>query len=97
MPYWFATNALTISGLYTIAKLNLKIPKELAIIGFDGNEAFDFFYTPLTYIEQPIEEMGKEAVRMLVEQIDGSNEVVHLKLKHKLVKRQSSLQIKVFP
>ena len=86
---YFATNALTISGLYGITKFSLKIPDELAIIGFDGNEAFDFFYSPLTYIEQPIEEMGKEAVHMLVEQIDGSNKIVHMKLRHTLIKRQS--------
>ncbi len=87
----FATNSLTVSGLYCIKKLNLKIPEDLAIIGFDGNEAFDFFYTPLTYIEQPIEEMGKEAVGMLVEQIDGSTKIAHIKLRHTLIKRQSSL------
>lgn len=86
----FATNALTISGLYCIKKLNLKIPEDLAIIGFDGNEAFDFFYAPLTYIAQPIEEMGKEAVRVLVEQINGSNKIAHIKLRHALIKRQST-------
>lgn len=89
---FFATNALTISGLYWIKKLNLKIPEELAIIGFDGNAAFDFFCTPLTYIEQPIEGMGIEAVRVLVEQIDGSNEIANIKLRHTLIKRQSTMQ-----
>ncbi len=88
---FFATNTLTISGLYYIKKLNSKIPEELAIIGFDGNEAFDFFYTPITYIEQPIEKMGKEAVRVLVDQINGTKEIAHIKLSHKLIKRQSSL------
>jgi len=88
---FFATNALTISGLYCIKKLGIKIPEVLAIIGFDGNEAFDFFYTPLTYIEQPVEEMGKEAVRILVEQIDSSNKIDYIKLRYKLINRQSSL------
>lgn len=87
----FATNSLTVSGLYCIKKRNLKIPEDLAIIGFDGNEAFDFFYTPLTYIEQPIEEMGKEAVRILIEQINGSTKIVHTILRHTLIKRKSSL------
>ena len=88
---FFATNTLTIAGLYSIRKLNLKIPDQIAIIGFDGNEAFDFFYTPITFIEQPIIKMGKEAVRVLVNQINGTNEIAHIKLRHKLIKRQSSL------
>jgi len=87
----FATNALTISGLYSIKKLNLKVPEELAIIGFDGNAAFDFFSSPITYIEQPIEEIGKEAVRVLVDQINGSTKVSQIKLRHQLIKRQSSM------
>lgn len=88
---FFATNALTISGLCCLKKLKLKIPEEIAIIGFDGNEAFDFFYTPIIYIEQPIEEMGKEAIRVLVDQISGSSKIEHIKLRHTLIKSQSSL------
>lgn len=87
----FATNALTISGLYSIRNLKLKVPEELAIIGFDGNAAFDFFSSPLTYIEQPIEEMGKEAVRILIDQINGSVKVSQIKLQHQLINRQSSM------
>jgi len=88
---FFATNALTISGLYCIQKLKLKVPDELAIIGFDGNAAFDFFSSPITFIEQPIEEMGREAVRVLVEQINGANETAQINLRHTLIKRRSSL------
>ena len=85
----FATNALSINGLYAIKKYDIKIPEELAIIGFDGHEAFDFFQPPLTYIEQPLEEMGKESVRILLEQINGSKKTVHVVLKHKLIDRAS--------
>jgi len=85
----FATNALSINGLYAVRKYNIKIPEELAIIGFDGHEAFDFFQPPLTYIEQPLEEMGKESVRILLEQINGSKKTVNVVLKHKLNERAS--------
>lgn len=88
---FFATNALTISGLGYLKKLKLKIPEEITIIGFDRNEAFDFFYPPLIYIEQPIEEMGKEAIRVLVDQISGSSKIAHIKLRHTIIKSQSSL------
>lgn len=86
-----STNSITISSLYCIMKLDLKIPKDLAIIGYDGNEAFDFFYAPLTYIKQPISQIGKESVRILIDQINGSNKVVHITLPSSLIKRQSCL------
>lgn len=87
----FATNALTISGLYCIKEFNIKVPEDIAIIGFDGNAAFDFFYTPLTYIEQPVDQMGMEAVRVLISQINGSEKTEQIKLKSTLIQRQSSL------
>ena len=86
---FFATNTLSIAGLYKIQKLKLNVPKDFALIGFDGNEAFDFFYSPLTYIKQPVDEMGKEAVRILIEQINGSKKISHVNLLPQLVKRDS--------
>lgn len=87
---FFATNALTISGLYSIKNKGFKIPDQIAIVGFDGNEAFDFFYSPITYIEQPISEIGIKSVQLLVQQITESEVFESVKLKHRLVKRMSS-------
>lgn len=85
----FATNALSIAGLYAIRKYQIRVPDQLSVIGFDGTEAFDFFNPQLTYIKQPLEEMGKEAVRVLSEQIKGTGKTVHVKLKHQLICRDS--------
>jgi len=85
----FATNALSISGLYAIKNHHIRVPEEMAVIGFDGNEAFDFFYSPLTYIEQPIEQMGKESVQILMDQIKGTAEMIQIELPHQLIERQS--------
>ncbi len=86
---FFATNTLSISGLYGIQKMGLKVPDELGVIGFDGAEAFDFFYSPLSYIRQPIDEMVKESVKILFDQIKGSIKITHVKLAPQLIKRQS--------
>lgn len=87
----FATNALTLFGLYAVKKYNFRVPEELAVIGFDGNEAFDFFNPPLTYLSQPVETIGRESVRILLEQIRGElRQTVHLELKHQLIERGSS-------
>jgi LacI family transcriptional regulator len=85
----FATNALSVAGLYAIRKNKIHVPDELSVIGFDGNEAFDFFDPPLTFIQQPLEEMGKESVRVLLEQIQGTSKTVQVKLKHELICRGS--------
>lgn len=86
---FFTTNTLTLAGLYKINSLAIKVPDDLALIGFDGNEAFDFFYSPLTYVKQPVDEMGKEAVRILLDQINGSKKVSHINLTSQLIVRDS--------
>ena len=63
------TNKLAISALRYIASLPIKVPKDLAIVGFDETESFDFFYAPLTYIKQPLQEMGKKAIHILLDEI----------------------------
>ena len=60
----YVMNGLEKEKRDAIKNHNIQVPQEMALIGFDGNEAFDFFYSPLTYIEQPIEVMGKESVRI---------------------------------
>lgn len=85
----FATNALSVAGLYAIRKYQIQVPDQLSVIGFDGTEAFDFFNPQLTYIKQPLEEMGKESVRVLFEQIKGAGKTVHVELKHQLICRDS--------
>lgn len=86
----FATNTLTVAGLYFFQKNNIKVPNDIAVIGFDGNVAFDFFYSPITYIKQPVYEMGKQAVKILMDQINGKEESGQVMLKHQLIVREST-------
>ena len=86
----FLTNSLTVAGLYYFQSKDIRIPRDLAVIGFDGNVAFDFFYAPLTYIKQPVRAMGVEAVKRLIENIKGKKERCQVQLQHELVERKSS-------
>lgn len=52
-----------------IEKLNaagVKIPDELAIVGFDSSEACNRIVPSLTSVRQPIYEMAREAARLLI-------------------------------
>ncbi|KYP14201.1 LacI family DNA-binding transcriptional regulator [Flavihumibacter sp. CACIAM 22H1] len=72
--FLFATNSLAINGLKEINKRKIVVPDELGIISFDESDAFDFFYCPLTYINQSTERIGKEAVRILMNQLEKKPE-----------------------
>ncbi|MFC6997034.1 LacI family DNA-binding transcriptional regulator [Rufibacter roseus] len=88
---FFATNTLAIHGLKYIDSLNLKVPTDLAIVSFDEGEAFDFYYCPLTHIKQPVDEIGKEAVQLLLDQMSSSNgRIGQIHFEPELIIRQSS-------
>jgi LacI family transcriptional regulator len=82
---FFATNSLAVAGLKEITKMGIKVPDELAIISFDENDAFDFFYSPVTYISQSLSDIGKETVKLILERLhsqskERSNVIVEAQL-----------------
>jgi LacI family transcriptional regulator len=87
----FSTNLLSIEGLYSIVNNNIKIPEDLGFIGFDGGDCFDLFYSPISYIEQPVAEMANEAVKTLMDYFSNikSPKISHIILESKLVVRSS--------
>ncbi len=86
----FATNALSVSGLICAKKNNIKVPDDVAFIGFDGGDCFDLYHSPLTYVRQPLEEMGKEAFRVLLDLINGSSKTSRIIVNPTLIIRDSS-------
>ena len=89
----FATNTLTIEGLKAFSRNGLKVPDDIAVVGFDGSEAFELFYTSIAYIQQPIEEFGKESLDLLlknIEEQDRSSKVASVSLIPELVEGKSA-------
>lgn len=71
---FFATNTLSYNGLkQMLEKKKLQIG-DIPVVSFDHNDAFDFITPTIPYLLQPIEQMGSEAVRILVESIEGNSE-----------------------
>lgn len=70
---FFATNSLAVAGLKEINKLGIKVPDDLAIISFDESDAFDFFYSPVTYVSQSLVDIGKEAIKLILNRLHNKN------------------------
>jgi LacI family transcriptional regulator len=68
---YFSSNKLGIAGLSYLIKENIKVPKDVSVIAFDETEAYLLFPTEVTYVQQPLNEMAKEAIKLLDAQIDN--------------------------
>jgi LacI family transcriptional regulator len=92
----FATNTLSIEGIHCLNSLNVKIPDDIAIVGFDGNDVFDLYSSPITYIEQPVEELAVHACNILMSEIlntnSGAQDKATLMMEPKLLTRKSSMK-----
>ena len=47
----------------------------MSVIGFDGHELCRYTNPPLTTIRQPLEEMGEEAAKLLIKQIENRDTI----------------------
>jgi len=89
---FFATITLAIHGLKYIDERNIRVPRDLGVVSFDQGDAFDFYYCPLTYINQPIMDLAREAVLLLLDVINHkSDHFKEVKLNSELIIRSSSL------
>ena len=67
-----------------------QVPDEIGIVGYDGNEAFDFFYAPITIVEQPLNEIGTKSVNTLISLMNDPDKIVRFDMSHSLNIRKSS-------
>lgn len=81
-------NQIAIGAMRAIKENGLKIPEDISIISFDDQAYFDLTSPPLTTIRQPIDLIGKEAVRILFDLMNGKKPESKL-LPAKLVERSS--------
>jgi LacI family transcriptional regulator len=86
----FGSNKIATSSLKLINSLSLRVPCDLAVICFDHTEMLDLFYSPVTYIKQPLEEIGQLAVSYLLRNMQDSGIIDTIHLKATLVIQQST-------
>ena len=64
-------NSTTIFAFEVLQKLNVPIPKSVALLGFDDFELASMLRPSISVIQQPVEEIGRIAAELLFEQLLG--------------------------
>ncbi|NUT34603.1 MAG: LacI family DNA-binding transcriptional regulator [Hamadaea sp.] len=87
----FAANDLSAIATMNAARgLGLSVPDDLSVIGFDNVPESARASPPLTTIKQPLQQMGAEALNLLVDLIAGVERDIHVRLPTELVVRATS-------
>jgi LacI family transcriptional regulator len=70
-----ASDALAFGVMAAIQEAGLRVPGDIAVMGFDGLAEGDDTQPPLSTVTQPVADLGREAVRMLLSLIDDPDRI----------------------
>lgn len=87
----FAASDSMADGAYkAIYERGLRIPEDIAVIGFDDNKLYTNNSPPLTTMLQPINQLGQQAAALLLQLLSDTAPPDNLVLKPELIIRQST-------
>jgi LacI family transcriptional regulator len=93
-----ANDQMALSVLREASRLGIKIPEQLAVVGFDGVPETAYFYPSLTTVCQNFKLLGEQAFQNAVEMVQARHEnqpvIAHSKfIQPTLIVRESSKQV----
>jgi DNA-binding LacI/PurR family transcriptional regulator len=86
-----ASDLMAVGALATLASAGRRVPADVAVVGYDDSPVATSTTPQLTSVRQPIESMGREVARLLLDGIE-TQDLVHRRviLTTELVRRASS-------
>jgi LacI family transcriptional regulator len=86
---------VAIGVLHAAHKLGLSVPDDISVVGFDDTEPALIVTPQLTSVRQPLAEMGRMGVSLLIRLIEGQRvDALRLELATKLIVRDSTAPLR---
>jgi len=89
-----ANDTSAVSVICSLKEVDIKVPEEIAVVGFNNVTISRLFDPSLTTVHYPGEEMGELAASTLIEMLNNQEPVIPktIVLQHKLIIRKSSVR-----
>lgn len=84
------SDSLAIGVCRAVLESGKRIPEDISVAGYDGIELGEYYNPKLTTIKQPVEEMAKKTIRVLLDVIAGREEHQQIIFPAELVEREST-------
>jgi len=81
---------IAIGAIKALKEKGINVPKDVKVIGLDDIFICGYIDPPLTTIRQPVYDMGREAVNLLIDMIEKRESNLLRVLDHKLIERMST-------
>lgn len=70
------SDRIAYSAMYALKQKGIQVPEDIAIVSFNNEPICTLLSPTLSSISQPIQDMGNEAVRILINQIEAEEDVI---------------------
>lgn len=81
---------LAVGACRALHEAGKRIPEDVSVAGYDGLAIGEYYTPQLTTIRQPIEEMARKTVKLLLDVIAGKSHPEHVVFPAKLIVREST-------
>lgn len=83
------SDTVAMGVIRALTDMGRHVPEDVGVIGFDGIEMSKFFVPRITTIEQPIDEIARESVRVLMDMLENGRPPRHIVVPAKVQMRES--------
>lgn len=87
-----ANDMMAIGAIKALRELSYDVPGDVEVIGFDNITFAQHCDPPLSTVQQPTAEMGRRAMEMLLDLIDGKRITESVRLQPKILLRKTTKQ-----
>ncbi len=88
------SDVLAVGALRALADSGIKVPDDVSVVGYDGQEISEYCVPRLTTLRQPMVAMAEEAMKLLFSIIDKESGHKHIVFPGELVIGESTRKIK---
>lgn len=84
------SDEVAIGLISKLVEHNIKVPEDIAVMGYDDQPFSKYAIVPVTTIAQPVKGLAINSVKLLLDNLNIDNTIEKEKLKLKIIKRKSA-------
>ena len=89
-PIYSVSHSIAPGVCRAVLETGKRIPDDISVAGYDGIEMGEYYNPKLTTIKQPVEEIAKKTIRLLLDVIGGRKDHQQIIFPAELVARDST-------
>ncbi len=89
-----ASDPIAIGAVHALREDGINVPEDVSIISFDNIEASEFMSPPLSTVDLNSIELGRQAINLLNQRIEGRDIPIKIVVQSNLIERESVLTLK---